>query len=64
MKARDLRELGSEELAQKLRETSRELNTMRIKHNSGVAVDKPAQLREMRRDIARIKTVLGARKEQ
>jgi large subunit ribosomal protein L29 len=61
MKARDLRELGSEELNVKLRELSQELNIMRIKHKSGVAVDKPARMREMRRDIARIKTVQSER---
>ena len=61
MKARDLRELGAGELAVKLRELSQELNSMRIKHKSGVAVDKPDRMREMRHDIARIKTVQSER---
>ena len=61
MKARDLRELGAEELDVKLRELSQELNSMRIKHRSGVAVDKPVRMREMRHDIARMKTVQAER---
>lgn len=61
MKARDLRELGAEELELKQRELSQELNNMRIRHRSGVAVDKPVRMREMRRDIARMKTVQAER---
>lgn len=57
MKARDLRELGPEELAQKLKELSGELADQRIRHKSGATMDKPERLRTMRRDIARIKTV-------
>ena len=61
MKARDLRELGAHELEVKLRELSQELDNMRIRHRSGVAVDKPDRMREMRHDIARIKTVQSER---
>ncbi len=61
MKARDLRELGAEELELKQRELSQELNDMRIRHRSGVTVDKPVIMRGMRRDIARMKTVQAER---
>ncbi|MDD4101175.1 MAG: 50S ribosomal protein L29 [Kiritimatiellae bacterium] len=61
MKARDLREMGADELGVKMRELSQELNNMRIRHRSGVAVDKPVQMRGMRRDIARMKTVQSER---
>ena len=61
MKARDLRELGPEELAQKERELSQELSNMRLRHKSGIAVEKPERMRAMRRDIARMKTVQSER---
>ena len=61
MKARDVRELGADELAQKLRELSQELNTLRIKHKSGAGIEKPFRMRGMRRDIARMKTIQAER---
>jgi ribosomal protein L29 len=61
MKARDLRELGAEELDQKIREMSQELNDMRIKHQSGAGVEKPVRMRTMRHEIARMKTVQAER---
>ena len=57
MKARDLRELSAEELAQKLRETKQEVTSMRMRKLSGVAVDNYGKIREMRRDIARMHTI-------
>lgn len=57
MKARDLRELSAEELAQKLRETKQEVASMRMRKLSGVAVDNYGKIREMRRDIARMLTI-------
>lgn len=61
MKARDLRELGLEELEQKIRELSQELNDLRIKHKSGAGIEKPVRMRTMRREIARMKTVKAER---
>jgi large subunit ribosomal protein L29 len=61
MKARDLRELGLEELDQKIRELSQELNDLRIKHKSGAGIEKPVRMRTMRREIARMKTVKAER---
>ena len=57
MKARDLRELGTAELDQKIRELSQELNDLRIKHKSVAGIEKPVRMRLMRRDIARMKTI-------
>lgn len=57
MKARDLRELGIEGLDQRIREVTQELTTMRIKHRSGAEVEKPARIKTLRREIARMKTV-------
>jgi large subunit ribosomal protein L29 len=57
MKARELRELGAEELGVRIREKSKELADMRLKHNSGVVVEKPVRMRGMRKEIARMLTV-------
>ena len=61
MKARDLRELGVEELDQKIRELSQELNDLRIKHKSGAGIEKPVRMRLMRHESARMKTVRAER---
>lgn len=61
MKARDLRELGAEEMAQRIRETSQEIARLKLKSKSGDAADKPVRMRLMRRDIARMHTVLAER---
>ena len=61
MKARELKELGAAELDQRIREKAKELADMRLKHKSGVAVDKPVRMREMRHEIARMKTVQNQR---
>jgi large subunit ribosomal protein L29 len=57
MKARELRELGTEELDVRIRERAKELADMRLKHKSGVVVEKPVRMRGMRKEIARMKTV-------
>ncbi len=57
MKTRDLRELGAAELDQKIREMSQELNDLRLRHNSGIGVEKPVRMRLMRQEVARMKTI-------
>ena len=57
MKAKDIRELSPEELNKKLRESRDELVNLRVRKQVG-QVENPAQLRIIRRDIARIETVL------
>ena len=61
MKPRDIRELSDAELAARIRETEQELVGLRLKHRSGVAVEKAVQMRHMRRDIARMKTIAAER---
>lgn len=56
-KAGEFRELGVEELQQRVTELDGELFTLRMQKAMG-QVDKPVKLREVRRDLARIKTVL------
>ncbi|WP_309399106.1 50S ribosomal protein L29 [Cerasicoccus maritimus] len=57
MKAKEIRELSPEELNKKLREAREELVNLRVRKQVG-QVENPAQLRTIRRDIARIETIL------
>ncbi len=65
MKAKELRELGADELAQKIRETKDEVAKMRMRRNSGVVIEGYGKIRGKRRDIARMLTIQSerARKE-
>ncbi len=56
MKAAKLREITKEEIADRSAETQRELLNLRIRKGSGT-IEKPSQLRTLRRDIARMKTL-------
>ena len=60
MKASELRELSGEELLEKTRELRTELFNLRIKKNTG-QLENTAKLRTLRRDIARVETVLTQR---
>ena len=64
MKARDIRELSDEELAQKIRETSREIASRRLRKLSGVAVENYGKIRGMRRDVARMLTIQAEREKK
>jgi large subunit ribosomal protein L29 len=57
MKAAELRELGADELGAKERDLTDQLFRMRIQKSMG-HLDVPDKLRTVRRDLARIKTVL------
>jgi large subunit ribosomal protein L29 len=57
MKAAELRELGVDELDTKARELADQLFRMRIQKSMG-ALEAPVKLRAVRRDLARVKTVL------
>ena len=56
-KAVRLRELSLEELHQKVRELNEELFNLRFR-NSVKQLDNPLKIREVRRDLARLQTVL------
>ena len=60
MKASELRELTLEELQAKEEELRREHFTAKVKHATG-QLENTARLRLLRRDIARVETVLRAR---
>lgn len=61
MKAKDLRKLSPEELVKKEEDTREELFRMRFKHNIR-KVENTSQLNLLRKDIARIKTLLNQTK--
>jgi large subunit ribosomal protein L29 len=56
-KAVELRELDSDALEQKARELDDELFRMRIKKSLG-QLEAPGKIRNVRRDLARVQTVL------
>ncbi len=57
MKAKELRTLTQAELAQRLREAREELFNLKFQHKTGQLAN-PLRIREVRKDIARLKTLL------
>ena len=57
MTSKEIRELAPAEITTKLRETREALLQLRLRKNSG-QVEKPHLLREYRKDIARLETIL------
>ena len=57
MKPSKVREMGTEELAAKERELQEQLFRLRVQQSIG-QLDNAIKLRQTRRDIARVKTVL------
>lgn len=57
MKPRELRNLSSEELINKEKEFREEEFNLRFKHATG-QLEKTARLKQLRRDIARVLTIL------
>jgi large subunit ribosomal protein L29 len=62
MRARELRELTIEELEHEEREAAQALFNLRIQAASGQQLDNVKRFRDIRRNIARIKTVLGQKR--
>ncbi len=60
MKASELRKLTDEELRDKLIELKKKLMHLRFQNEIG-ALGKPSEIRETKRDIARIQTILRER---
>jgi len=60
MKAKEIRELTNEELLQKLSELKAELFNLRFQLATG-QLDNPMRMRDVRKTIARIKTILRER---
>ena len=57
MKANEIRSMSVEELSQKLNELKKDLFMLRMQHATN-HLDNPVKISNVRRDIARVKTVL------
>ncbi|ABB14501.1 MULTISPECIES: 50S ribosomal protein L29 [Carboxydothermus] len=60
MKAKELRELTDAELVEKLASLKDELFKLRFQLSTG-QLDNPSRIREVRRDIARVNTIIRER---
>jgi len=63
MKTNELRELSGDDLNAKGKELAEELFKIRFQH--GIRpLENPAKIRQIRREIARVNTVLSAKRKQ
>jgi len=60
MKAKEIRDLTTKELQKKVEDLKQELFNLRFQLATG-QLDNPMRIRDVRRDIARVKTVLRER---
>ncbi len=63
MKATELRELSAAELSQKLADLKQELFNLRFQHAVN-QLENPGRIEAVKRDIARVKTVMRANELQ
>ena len=57
MKANEIRKLSAEELAAKLGDLKKDLFQLRLQHATN-QLDNPIRIAEVKKDIARVKTIL------
>ena len=62
MKAAELRELAADDLGRRERDLSDQLFRLRIQKSMG-QLEAPAKMRIVRRDLARVKTVLRQKRD-
>jgi len=60
MKAKEIRELTDAEVQAKLRDLRQELFNLRLQQQTA-RLERPSRIREVRRDMARIETILRER---
>jgi large subunit ribosomal protein L29 len=60
MKAKEIRELSSEEIRQRIADNQKEVQHLRFQ-NAVAGLEDPAAFRSTRREIARLKTILRER---
>ena len=60
MKINELRKLSDKELQDKVIEAKRELFDLRLKQSTG-SLEKPSKIKELRKEVARMKTILKER---
>ena len=63
MKANEIRNMSATELENKLAELKKDLFTLRMQHATN-HLDNPVKISAVRRDIARVKTVMREKLEQ
>ena len=63
MRPKEIRELTTDEIRQRISEEERDLQQLRFQH-SVAQIEDPLVLRRKRRIIARLKTIIGERQEQ
>ena len=63
MKASALRERSSEELTKQLSDLEEQLFKLRFQKSTG-QIENPIKIREVKRDIARVLTVINERRDQ
>ena len=63
MKATAIRERSSEELAKNLSDLEEQLFKLRFQKSTG-QIENPVKIREVRKDIARVLTVINERRAQ
>ena len=57
MKANEIRKMSKDELEGKLKDLKKDLFTLRMQHATN-QLDNPVRIAQVRKDIARVKTVL------
>lgn len=62
MKASEIRELSIEEKQLKIKDLKEEIFNLRFQHETG-QLENPHKMKQVKRDIARIKTILRQEKE-
>ena len=60
MKTNEIRKLSTEEINKKIAESKEELFNLRFQQASG-NLEKPSRIRELRKTVARLKTILRER---
>ncbi|MEG2570948.1 MAG: 50S ribosomal protein L29 [Clostridia bacterium] len=60
MKANEVRDLSAEELAVKLDDLKKDLFNLRLQHATN-QLDNPLRIADVKRDIARVKTIIRER---
>ena len=60
MKVKEIRELSTEEIIKKIASPKEELFNLRFQQATG-ALEKPSRIRDLRHEVARMKTVLRER---
>ena len=63
MKVNEIREMTTENIIEKIKETKEELFNLRFQQATG-NLEKPSRLRDLRHDVARMKTVLRERENE